>query len=193
MVILLVTVMASFIFSYFEATFKDTIAGQEFTLISGMAQEIDNKLETAHNALVAASKVVDPAILADPDRAQAFLDNQAALVSMFDNRIYIFSSAGEIIAESPFEEGRRGMSFAHREYIQKTLELGRPYIGEPYISSQAHRHPAVMLTVPVYDSGQLVAILAGSLDLMKDNFLGTLARTRIGNTGFGTFMTLIGR
>jgi diguanylate cyclase (GGDEF)-like protein/PAS domain S-box-containing protein len=185
LVILLVTVMASFIFSYFEATFKDTIAGQEFTLISGMAQEIDNKLETAHNSLIATSKVVDPAILADPDRAQAFLDTQAALVSMFDNRIYFFSPTGDIIAESPFEEGRRGMSFAHREYIQKTRELGRPYIGEPYISSQAHRHPAIMLTAPIYGSdGQLVAIMAGSLDLMKDNFLGTLARTRIGNNGF---------
>ncbi len=185
MVILLAIITASYILSYFEATFRETIAGQEFTLIAGMAQEIDNKLETVHNALIAASKSVEPAVLADPEKAQAFLDSKSSLHSLFDNHIFLFSSAGHIIAESPYERGRRGLSFGHREYIRRTLELGRPYIGEPYISSQSHGHPAIMLTAPIYGAdGELVGIMAGGLDLMKDNFLGTLARTRLGQTGY---------
>jgi diguanylate cyclase (GGDEF)-like protein/PAS domain S-box-containing protein len=185
LVVILAIVTSSYILSYFEATFKETIAEQEFTLISGMAQEIDNKLETVHNALIAASKSVDPALLTDPEKAQAYLDSKSSLHSLFDNHIFFFSPAGNIIAESPYEPGRRGLSFGHREYILKTLELGRPYIGEPYISSQSHGHPAIMLTAPVYDAdGRLVGILAGGLDLMKGNFLGTLARTKLGKTGF---------
>ncbi|MDR7865188.1 MAG: diguanylate cyclase [Sporomusaceae bacterium] len=185
LVVLLATLTSSYILSYFEATFKKTIAEQEFTLISGMAQEIDNKLETVHNALIAVSKSIDPVLLADPDKAQAYLDSKAGLNSLFDNHIFFFSPAGNIIAESPFEPGRRGLSFAHREYIQKTLELGKPYIGEPYISSQSHGHPAIMLTAPIYDAdGKLVGIIAGGLDLIKDNFLGTLTRTKLGQTGF---------
>lgn len=185
LVVLLITAMASFIFSYFEATFKETIAAQEFTLVSSMAQEVDNKLETVHAALIATSRVVDPAILADSDKAQDFLDAQAGIKTMFDNRIYLFSPDGTIIAESPYEEpGRRGLNFGHREYIRKTVELGHPY-AEPYRSSQAHGHPAIMLTAPVYDNeGKIAGILTGSLDLMKDNFLGSLARTTLGQTGY---------
>ena len=183
--VLLITAMASFIFSYFEATFKETIANQEFILVAGMAQEIDNKLEIAHSSLIAISKTVSPAIIDDPDAAQAFLDSKAGIKTIFDNRIFLFSSEGDIIAESPFEPGRRGRSFAHREYIKMTLELRRPYIGEAYRSSQTHGHPAIMLTAPVYDTeSNIIAILAGGVDLMKDNFLGSLARTRLGQTGY---------
>lgn len=185
LVVLLITTMASFIFSHFEATFKETIAAQEFTLVSGMAQEIDNKLETVHTALIATSRIVDPAILDEPDKAQYFLDAQAGIRTMFDNRIYLFSPAGTIIAESPYEPGRRGQNFGHREYIKRTMELGHPYIAEPYRSSQTHQHPAVMFTAPVYDQDdKIVGILAGSIDLMKDNFLGSLAQTKLGKTGY---------
>ncbi len=185
LVVMLAIITSSYILSYFETTFKETIAEQEFTMISGMAQEIDNKLETVHGALIAVSKSIDPALLADPDKAQAYLDSKVALNSLFDNHIFFFSPAGNIIAESPFEPGRRGLSFAHREYIKKTLELGRPYIGEPYISSQFHGHPAIMLTAPIYDAeGKIVGIIAGGLDLLEDNFLGSLARTQLGQTGF---------
>lgn len=185
LVVLLIAAMASYIFAYFEKTFKEAISYQEFTLVAGMAQEIDNKLEIAHTALIAASKTVDPAILSDPDEAQAFLDARVGMKTMFDNHIYLFSSSGAIIAESPFVPGRRGGDYSHREYIRMTLETGRPYIGAPYVSSQAHRHPAIMLTAPVYGAdGRLVAIMAGSLDLLKDNFLGALSRTKLGATGY---------
>jgi diguanylate cyclase (GGDEF)-like protein/PAS domain S-box-containing protein len=185
LVVLLVTATASFIFSYFESIFKEMIAGQEFTLVAGMAQEIDNKLDRAHNGLIAISKVADPAVLTDSDKAQAFLDAQAGLRTIFDNGIYFFSLTGEIIAESPYVPGRRGLNYSHREYIKRTVEVGRPYIGEPYKSSHAHGHPAIMLTAPLFaPEGKMIGIMAGSLDLLKDNFLGSLARTKIGQSGY---------
>jgi len=185
LVVILITAIASFILSYFEANLKETIATQEFTLVAGMAKEVDNKLDIAHGSLIATSKTIDPAVLADHDKAQAFLDAQAGIKTIFDNHIFIFSPAGDIIAESPFVPDRRGRNFAHREYIKKTLELGKPYIGAPYRSSQDHGHPAIMLTAPVYDTdGKLIAILAGGLDLMKDNFLGSIAKTKLGQNGY---------
>lgn len=185
LVITLISVMSYLTFSYFEKTFKDTIASQENTLINTMAAEIDNKFDTVHTALIVTSAKVTPEVIADPEKAQAFLDSQTGIRAMFDNGIYLFGANGRLIAEAPFVYGRRGQDFSYRDYFRKTREAGRPFISEPYISTQSHRHPAIMLTAPVFgEDGRLAAVLAGSLDLMKDNFLGGVSRTRIGNSGY---------
>lgn len=185
LVVILVLVMSCFAFTYFERTFKEAIADQEFTLVTTMAEQIDNKFDTVHTALIVSGSKISPDIVADPDKAQEFLDAQIGLRAIFDNRIYLFSATGRIIAESPFDFGRRGLDFSYRDYFRQTVDSKLPFISEPYISTQAHRHPAIMLTVPVQDEkGQLIAILAGSFDLLKDNFLGTLSRTTIGDSGY---------
>jgi diguanylate cyclase (GGDEF)-like protein/PAS domain S-box-containing protein len=185
LVISLGLLLSYFTFTYFERLFKEAIADQEYTLIDTMADEIDNKFDIVHTALIVTGSKVTPDIVADPDKAQAFLDAQTALRAIFDNRIYLFSATGRIIAESPFDFGRRGLDFSYRDYFRQTVATQKPFISEPYISTQVHRHPAIMLTAPVLDDdGKLIAILAGSFDLLKDNFLGTLSRTRIGDSGY---------
>ena len=52
LVVILVLVMSCFAFTYFERTFKEAIADQEFTLVTTMAEQIDNKFDTVHTALL---------------------------------------------------------------------------------------------------------------------------------------------
>jgi len=184
-VILLLAAMSSIVFIYFEATFKEAIANQEFAMVQRMVREIDDKLDTAQATLIAISETVTPEILGDIDKAQALLDSKVGVKTIYDNHVCFFTPEGTMLAESPFQPDRRGVEFGYRDYIKETVRTKKPYISKPYISTLSHHHPAVMVTAPIFNSdGELIGILGGGLDLMKDNFLGGLPRTRIGETGY---------
>jgi len=45
---------------------REVLGNQQHTLVSRVADEIDEKLKTRHGALIAASKVIPPDIVNDP-------------------------------------------------------------------------------------------------------------------------------
>ncbi len=154
-------------------------------MVSQLADEIDSKLLTAQQQLIAVAGTAPPDIMHNPEKAQAFLDNRPSLHTTFDNHLFLFTPSGKIFVESPYAPGRRGFDVSFREYIINTLKTKNPYISDPYVSSQPHKHPAIMLTVPLFDSkGNITGILAGGLDLMRDNFLGRISTVEIGNAGY---------
>jgi PAS domain S-box-containing protein len=170
---------------YFEKNLKENISNQQFALLSSMARNIDNKLFLAHNALKATNSLITPDIIATPDKAQRFLDGQVGLHSIFDNGLFLFSSDGKVIAESPNVPGRRGRDISFREYYKDTVTTGKPHISEPYISTHSPGKPAIILTVPLFDQqGNLAAILAGGFDLLGENILQDLLTTKIGASGY---------
>ena len=60
-----------------------------------------------------------------------------------------------------------------------------PQISEPFFSTQDNRRPVVMFTRPVFGKDdQIIAILAGNIDLLNNNFLGQLAEVRLGKNGY---------
>ena len=154
-------------------------------MVSQLADEIDSKLLTAQQHLIAVARTAPPDIMQNPEKAQAFLDNRPSLHSMFDNHLFLFTPSGKIFVESPYAPGRRGFDLSFREYIINTLKTKKPYISDPYVSSQPHKHPAIMLTVPLFDGkGKITGILAGRIDLMRDNFLGRISTVKIGKAGY---------
>lgn len=171
---------------YFELSLKRSIAEQQFTLVSRIAEDLDVHLTEVQKIVVNAAGSIPPELLADPDRVQTVIDQRLGTFShIFDNGVFLFSAAGTLIAESPFLPARRGKDYSFREYFHKTMETGRPYISTPYFSSQSHRHPALNLTAPIRNrAGDIVGVLVGSLDLTGENMLGKVIRTRIGETGY---------
>ena len=183
--ILFQAVLATLTFFYFKREFKETIATQQFTLLTVVAQNIDQRLSSSLKVIVNVSRVFNPEIVHDNDAAQQFLDNLPGALSLFDNGLFLFSPEGRIIAESPFRPNRRGRDISFREFYKRTLATGQPGISEPYLSTHTPGAPAVMFTAPIRDkSGKLVAILGGSLNLLNDNLLGELEHTRIATTGY---------
>ena len=170
---------------YFEAQLKQLISKQQFSMITEICQSIDANLQQSQQVLLAEAPLflaLDPA---DPDKAQRLLDSRPALQTIFDNGLFLFSREGKIIVESPYLPGRRGRDIAFREYYRKTVASLKPQISDPYISTHNPGKPAVILTAPLIDAnGKLQAILAGSLDLTRDNFLGKLSQVKIGDTGY---------
>lgn len=170
---------------YFEKQFKDTISQQQFTMVSAMSEEIDSKIRTAQTELLAVASTLTPVILNDPAQAQWFLDNRPDTAAMFDSGVFLFSPQGTLLAVVPLELQMIGKNYAFRDYVKETVKTGKPQISEPFFSTQKSRHPIIMFTAPVFDAGgNLSGILAGSLDLMKDNFLGKLAKVKIGTKGY---------
>lgn len=186
---LLMTVVISLLafaaFCYFEKQLKNTISRQQFTLVSALAEEIDSKILNAQKELVAVAGNVNPILAVTPHAAQDFLDAQAGMRTVFDSGIVIFSRDGRLTAASPPERQLQGRNYIYRDYIRNTIATGKPQISLPFFSTQNHRHPIVMFTAPFFDSeGQIAGILAGAVDLMRDNLLGKLATIKIGENGY---------
>src|SRR5208283_3470245 len=168
-----------------KESIKKTIAKQQFLMVSILADEIDTKLLTAQQDLILVAKAAPPDIMQNTEKAQAFLYNRPIMHTMFDNHLFLFTPSGKIFVESPYITGRRGLDLSFREHIIKTLKTNRPYISDPYVSSQQHKHPVIAFTVPLFDAkGKIKGILTGSIDLMRDNFLGRISTVRIGKEGY---------
>ncbi len=183
--VLFVTTASYFTFAYFEHTFKKSISAQQFSLVSSLADNIDDKLSIAQNSLKAVAAIAPDEVFVNPDKGQRFLDQNVGLLSIFDNGIFFINKEGRLIAESPYRADRRGKDLSFREWVKKTIAGQKPYISEPYISTHTPGQPAIVMTVPIFDKrGNLAGMMTGSLDLLGGNFLAVLAKTRVGKSGY---------
>ncbi len=183
LMIALVVVLSLSTFAYYERKSKELIANAQFAMVSLLAAEIDERLASAHEQLITLSTLVRPEHLRDPEKAQAFLDAYVRPYAVFGNGIILFNRDAIMLGAAP-QSQYRGQSFKFREYMAATFESKKPYLGV-YRSSRAHRHPALMLTAPIFDApGNIIGVLTGSIDLLNDNVLGRFTRMHSSKTGY---------
>jgi diguanylate cyclase (GGDEF)-like protein len=184
-VILIQSLMALLSMSYFKRELKQTISAQQMSLMTVVAQGVDQKLMDAQKTIVTASSEITPEIVADADQAQRLFGHLRGIETLFDHGLYLFSKEGRIIAESSNNPGLRGMDISFREHFKRTVATGKPVISVPFLSGTSPGVPVVAFTAPVRDkSGALIAVLSGGVNLLKDNFLGELSHTRFGSSGY---------
>ena len=170
---------------YFEKNFRESIASHQFSLVSAMAAEIDSKLLAAQAQIVAVAGGATPEMLADPSLMERYLSSQAAILQTFDNGIFLYSAAGRMLTGTGMEPHMWGRDYSNRAYYQEAMRTGKPYISKPFLSSQAHGHPIIVLTAPIAGAdGKMVALLVGSLDLLGKNFLSRLIELKVGEKGY---------
>ncbi len=183
--LLFVVTSAYFAASYVERAFKESIFTQQFSLVANMADNIDDKLRIAHNALKTVAATASRDVFTNPVSAQRFLDDKVGLLALFDNGIFFIDNKGILIAESPYRPKRRGRDLSFRDWVQNTVSGRKPYISDAYISTHTPGQPAIVMTVPVFDQkGEMTGMMTGSLDLLGENLLAQLSRARIGNAGY---------
>jgi len=171
--------------SYFQQQLRENLSAQQFVLVSSIAHSIDDNLAAAQGEMIEMAKSVPLECLTDAVRAQRFLDDRGKTETRFDNGLFIFSREGTLIAETPFIPGRRGKNFAFRDYFKTTMASAKPTISAPFFSSKQSLHPVIMLTAPLLNTaGEVVGVLAGSIDLTHHNFLGKLTNVTIGKSGY---------
>jgi two-component system cell cycle sensor histidine kinase/response regulator CckA len=171
--------------SYFQRSLKESISFQQQLTVSVLADEIDQKLQFTHGILTVLAGKVSPEMLNKPEKAVDFLREELEFSSIFDNGMFLFDGNGHMVGELPLGTSRKGADFSFRHYLKATFETKAPVISEPYISSQSHHHPSIMFTAPVFDgNARLFAVLGGSVDLTRKNFLGQIMSFKIGKTGY---------
>jgi two-component system NtrC family sensor kinase len=182
---ILVPVVTSIALDHFQRQFSASIEDQLFSTVSLLAEELDRKILALHNMVISVAAGIGPELLADPQQARDFLDQRLGLIDLFDNGLLLFSADGKIVAETGQQPSRTGFDLSYRPYIQKTGQTLAPYISDPFASSKDHRHPVVVMAVPLVNTdGTLLGILAGSIDLTGDNSLGVLTAARVGQSGY---------
>ena len=182
--VLFVFAASYFVLSYFGCTFKRSISAQQFSLVSSLADTIDDKLSIAQSALIALASTAPHDAMSDTNDAQRFVNGVSGFHTIFDN-ISLISAQGILIVESRFLPGRRGKNLSYRTFVKETLASKKPYISDPYLSTHHPVHPAIMMTVPILDeSGNMTGMLAGSIDLLGKNFMADLSKIRIAKSGY---------
>jgi len=164
---------------------KESISNQQSQIVSIVAEEIDQELVVAQKQLLILAKKISPTLLSNPKEALEFLNERTEFVDYFDNGMFLFDAKSRIVAELPLSLSRVGKDFSYRDYLKITIATKIPFISDPYISSQSHGKPAIMLTAPILDSGgNVLAVLSGSVDLNGKNFLSGISKRKIGRTGY---------
>ena len=189
MVSLLVALVLSFMTFgtswYLEKQFKTTVYGQQFGMVTTMADEIDSKIRTTQLQLVALAGTVTPEIMSSAARAQAFLEGRPDTLALFDSGLSLISAKGVLLARNPLDPRLIGRDYSYRDFYRQAVKTGRPVISAPYLSTYLHRHPSVTFLAPVFSAdGRLIGLLGGTIDLLKDNYLGNIAHARFGSQGY---------
>jgi two-component system NtrC family sensor kinase len=181
----LLSVMASVSLSFFESEYKEIISRYQFSVATEMANTIDGKIRDTTSALTLLASYITPRVLSDQKSIRNFFTKHRYSVQLFDNGLFILSPSGRMLDGSMVDNKLKGKDFSFRDYFKKTVATGKPVISEPILSTQATGHPIIVFTAPVFNkTGKLEGVLCGSLDLLKDNFLGRLAEIKLGNKGY---------
>lgn len=102
--------------------------------------------------------------------------------SRFDNGFFILNAQGILVVDYPVSESR-GINVAFRDYFKKTFSEKKPIISSPYVSKRT----GVMVltfTVPLLSyQGHFLGLFAGSVNLLRKTFIGSIRDIQIGQTG----------
>jgi diguanylate cyclase (GGDEF)-like protein/PAS domain S-box-containing protein len=176
-----------------KSDFRAVLGNQQMTLVARVADDIDEKLASAHTLLIGASKTIRLEIAGNPTKLRAHLETRPGLQLTFDN-LLIFSSTGTTLVDFR-NTGLAGASVSDREFFTKVISDRKPYISQPFLGRNT-KQPFVVLTAPILNGrGEVVGILGGSWNLLRPNFLGKLGAAKVGKTGsfalFGRDRTII--
>jgi len=115
---------------------------------------------------------------------ESHLRKMSATFPKFQNGFFVLDREGRLLVDYPPHPELRGQSFAFREYYQRTIKEGKGIVGKPYRSKRTGA-PVLTFTAPVRDGkGQIIAIVACSMDLRSHEALGGYRKQKIGETGY---------
>jgi diguanylate cyclase (GGDEF)-like protein/PAS domain S-box-containing protein len=156
---------------------------QQFSDVSGIAREINDRLSDRKLALETIAKEVTPAILANTTALQTLLEQRPLLQLLFNGGVFITGADGTAVADVPLSAGRRGTNYMDRASVSTPLKEGKTVIGRPAIGKKLGA-PIFSIVAPILDgTGKVIGAMVATVNLGKPNFLDRIAQTRYGKTG----------
>jgi diguanylate cyclase (GGDEF)-like protein/PAS domain S-box-containing protein len=174
--------------SFFKVELRQVLESQQTTLVSRVADDIDQTLLLRLNALVSLAKILPAKALGRAGIMQKDLESRPGLQSEFD-ALSVVAADGRFVAAVPYDKGRATINLGDRPWIREVLDRGRPVVSPPH-RARLNGEPQVILGAPIFGSrGEVVAVLTGTLNLFRPNFLGNIGRARVGKTGSFSLLT----
>lgn len=181
----LLLVIAGATYTYFRQTTQQWIFEQQFSMLTGIAHGLDDKITSAHRTLISEARVAPGDIVSSRRTAQSWLDNRTGTRTIFGHGLLILDSYGVLVASSPPSPARYGVPYLSREQFSQLSKNGRPHISLPFMETDSG--PMVfMMTAPLRTAdGSLRGFLCGTIDLQdKHDFFEVLRNTSYGSTGY---------
>lgn len=167
---------------------KEVIGDQQYTLLSRVADEIDQKFYTRQIGLQSIADGIPRENFQDATQLQRYVEQHAYLKVLFDN-LWIVNAQGELLANLNDPASRGKLNVANRAYFKDTMATRRGVISAPLRGALTQK-PVVVITAPILDPhGNIALIAGGTIALDHDNFLGQIARMKIGQTGYAFAVT----
>ncbi len=160
-----------------------SIVAQHESYTARVATDVEEKLQIARASLVELAAGLPTDLLHDRAAMQSYLSTRAGLRPLYQS-INVFGLDGHFIASAP-PLPLPSSSVADREWFRQSIAGGGvPIISQPIVSRLSGNR-IVIMTAPVHDdSGELSAVMVGTLRLDKHHVLHTLSKARIGRTGY---------
>ncbi len=176
-----------------ERGMKSVIGDQQYTMLSGAASFMDDRIAARMEQVEALAAAIPPGLRSDWERLPAFLDGQVRLwgAESYLNLV-VFDSHGDLKLSLRELPGPRLMNARGTDYFEEALEGRRGVISRPIRSRLTGNH-IVVFSTPVKDTaGKVVAVLTGSVDLRQSGFLRQLGALKPGRSGYLFLMTAEG-
>ncbi|MEO7496023.1 MAG: diguanylate cyclase [Massilia sp.] len=187
--VLTATVMVtSLALTLVERDMKGVIGDQQFALLSVAAAFIDDRVEAKKQLIAEIARKAPLSATPDGPTLQAYLAGFPGLAREFSN-LTAFAPDGKVLANLSPAGAAHLIDGRSKGYFQDSVERKKGVVSAPFISPLSGA-PIVVFTEPVLDlSGNVLYVVAGSIDLQHSSFLRQLDSVRPGKTGFAFIMT----
>lgn len=176
-----------------ERGMKAVIGDQQFTLLSGAASFMDDRLAARLRQVEALAAGIPPQLRTDWTALKPFLADQARLWGADEYlNLIVFDAEGDMRLSVRELSGPAVLNAHGTDYFERTVETRKGVISRPFRSRLTHNH-IVVFSAPVLDAaGKAVAVLTGSVDLRRSGFLRQISTLKPGKTGYLFLMTADG-
>ena len=156
---------------------------QQLATVSMVAAQINSELDLRLKALETAATFTAQILRDNPNGLQTFLDQRAALHTLFNGGFVVLDESGTAIADYPLSSGRLGVNYGDDKDIIAALKEGKSSISKPVVG-RTLKAPIIIMTVPVRSlEGQIIGVLSSAINLGLPNFLDQLTEGRYGRSG----------
>jgi diguanylate cyclase (GGDEF)-like protein/PAS domain S-box-containing protein len=191
LVLVLMLVTAGATLSYFEQVYAKAMLSHQSTVVSLLAQNVDNAIRNAQEALQHNADNVPLQALRSQQRAHELLQSRTGLQRFFTGHLMLLNVDGRPIAAYPNSgtTPHQHLSLASQTDFQKTLQSGTQQVSEPTPCCKQEQEPHLIFFAPVRKDGRIVAVLAGSFAIQRPNFLSDAVRVKVGDNGFARIIS----
>ena len=176
-----------------ERGMKSVIGNQQYTLLSGAASFMDDRLGEQLKQVEALAAGIPPAMRTDWAALQPFVAGQLRMWGV-DNylNIVVFDAGGGLRLSARPLGGQALRNARGTDYFDRVMATRASMISRPVRSRLTGNH-IVIFAAPLVDAaGKVVAVVTASVDLRRSGFLRQIHTLKPGQTGYLFLMTADG-